>query len=286
MNNIKLEENFEVEDLELELFIQALYYQYGYDFREYSRAHLKRRVLYRMSVENLSSISVLQDKILHNKDFFYKIIGDFSINVTEMFRDPSFYRKIKEKVIPILKTYPYLKIWHAGCSTGEEVYSMAILLKEEGLLEKTQIYATDFSESALEIAKEGIYPMDLLKKYSINYHKAGGSKNLADYYSSMYGYAKFDHDLRKKIVFSSHNLVNDGVFGEMHMIICRNVLIYFNRTLQERVLELFEESLVRGGILGVGSKESISFTSIEKNFEEISANGKLYKKKYYKEKIK
>ncbi len=282
MDNIKLEDGSNIEDLELELFIQALYYHYGYDFREYSRMHLKRRVLYRMSVENIKSISMLLDKILHNKIFFYKIIGDFSINVTEMFRDPSFYEEIREKVIPILKTYPYIKIWHAGCSTGEEVYSMAILLEEEGLLGKSQLYATDFSQSALEIGKEGIYPMKLLKKYSVNYHKSGGTQNLADYYSSMYGYAKFNHNLRKKIVFSSHNLVNDGVFGEMHMVICRNVLIYFNKILQEHVLKLFEKSLVGGGILGIGSKESISFTSIEKNFEELSLNEKLFRKKCFK----
>ncbi len=281
MDKIILGDDFEVEDLELELIIQAIYHQYGYDFREYSRAHLKRRVLYRMSLENIKSISVLQAKILHDKDFFYKIIGDFSINVTEMFRDPDFYKTIREKVIPILKTYPFIKIWHAGCSTGEEVYSMAILLEEEGLLEKAQLYATDFSESSLEIAKEGIYPMDLLKQYSINYHKSGGYSNLADYYSSMYGYAKFNHNLRKKIVFSSHNLVNDGVFGEMHMIMCRNVLIYFNKDLQEHVLELFEKSLIRGGILGIGSKESISFTSVENSFEEISKKEKLFKKRYF-----
>lgn len=279
--NIKKLDNYSVEDIELELFIQALYLQYGHDFRNYSRAHLKRRINYRISsTEGVNTISQLQDRILHSREFFNKIIGDFSINVTEMFRDPDFYRSFRENVVPVLRTYPFLKIWHAGCSTGQEVYSMAILLKEEGLLERTQIYATDFNESVLKIAKEGIYSIDDIRSYTDNYNKSGGKESFSDYFTAKYDFVKFKDILRKKIVFSTHNLATDGVFGEMNVIICRNVLIYFDKQLQNRALNLFSESLVRGGILGLGSKETISYSSIEEKFEVLSQDEKIYKKKY------
>ncbi|MFV0358082.1 MAG: CheR family methyltransferase [Bacteroides thetaiotaomicron] len=240
---------------------------------------MKRRIRYRIEAEeDLATISDYTHKVLWHADFFRKVIPDFSINVTEMYRDPTFYQKIRAEVIPLLKTYPFLKIWHAGCSSGEEVYSMAILLKEEGLLDKTQIYATDFNDIILEKARAGIYDVDNLNKYEINYRESGGENKLSDYYSQAYGNIIFNHDLKERILFSNHNLVTDGVFGEMNMIICRNVLIYFEKSLQNKVLHLFEDSLGRGGILGIGSKESLEFTEFFERFKIIDPYEKLYKK--------
>ena len=248
-------------NIEIKLLLEAIFLKYGYDFRNYGQAHVKRRVMHRKTISGLDSISQITQKVLYDEDFFNLLLLDLSINVTEMFRDPGF-----------------LKIWHAGCATGEEVYSMAILLKEEGLYNKVQLYATDFNQVVLKKAKEGIYPIDLIKDYTGNYQKAGGKNSFADYYSAKYDSVLIDPSLKQNIVFADHNLVLDGVFGEMHMVICRNVLIYFNRTLQDRVIKLFLDSLVRGGYLCLGSKETLRFTTYFDNFSEVDKNDKIYKK--------
>jgi chemotaxis protein methyltransferase CheR len=221
----------------------------------------------------------MQFKILNDADFFHMILLDLSLNVTEMFRDPGFFVAIYEKVIPLLQTYPFLKIWHAGCSTGEEVYSMSILLKEQGLLDRCIIYATDFNQIVLNKAMEAIYPIEKIKGYAENYHKAKGKGSLSDYFTVKYGKAIIDKGLKKNIVFSDHNLVTDGVFGEMNMIVCRNVLIYFNRELQNRVHKLFYESLLPGGILCLGTKETLLFSDVKDNYKPLH-NLNIYKKIY------
>lgn len=269
-------------DIEVELFISALFMKYGYDFRNYSKAHMKRRIIHRLSLTpSIKNISELTYKILYDEAFFKTIISDFSINVTEMFRDADFYKALREKIIPYLKTYPFIKIWHAGCSTGEEVYSMAILLMEEGLYERTQIYATDFNDGVLEEAKAGIYPIERIKEYTQNYQRSGGTESFSKYYTAKYDWVKFDDNLKKRVVFSNHNLVTDGAFGEMNLIICRNVLIYFDRDLQNRVFKLFKESLVYGGILGIGSKETLTFSSVKNDFLTLLEKEKIYKKVIY-----
>ena len=268
------------ENIELELLLQAIFLQYGYDFRDYSRAHVKRRVKHRLMQEGLKSISELQNKILHNKESFEKIVRDLSINVTEMFRNPDFYKSIREKVIPMLKTYPFLKIWHAGCATGEEVYSFAIMLKEEGLLERTQIYATDFNSHVIHKAQKGIFSIRNIKEYTANYQKAGGKESFSDYYHANNELVIFDKSLNRNIVFAEHNLVTDGVFAEVNMIVCRNVLIYFNRDLQNNVLKLLHKSLITGGFLALGTKESLMFSDEERKYKVIDAKQKIFKKKY------
>jgi chemotaxis protein methyltransferase CheR len=268
------------ENIELELLLQAIFLQYGYDFRDYSRAHVKRRVKHRMIQEGLKSISELQNNILHDKESFGKIVRDLSINVTEMFRNPDFYKSIREKVIPMLKTYPFLKIWHAGCATGEEVYSFAIMLKEEGLLERTQIYATDFNSHVIDKARKGIFSIRSIKEYTVNYQKAGGKESFSDYYHANDELVIFDKSLNRNIVFAEHNLVTDGVFAEVNMIVCRNVLIYFNRDLQNNVLKLLHKSLITGGFLALGTKESLLFSDEEKKYKVIDAKQKIFKKRH------
>ncbi|RKE03979.1 CheR family methyltransferase [Marinifilum flexuosum] len=266
-------------DIEIPLFLEAVYQKYSYDFRDYSKAHVKRRLLHRMSIGRFTSISHMQEKVLRDKAFFIDLLEDLSINVTEMFRDPDFYKSFRENVVPTLKTYPFIKIWHAGCSTGEEVYSLAILLKEEGLLDRCQVYATDFNRKVLEIAKHGIYQTQELDKFQRNYIKSGGKEKLSDYYTLKYGSIKFDQALSKHVVFADHNLVTDHVFAEVNLILCRNVLIYFNRELQNKVINLFHESLVHSGHLCLGSKESLRFTQHEHSFADIDAKQKIFKKK-------
>ncbi len=269
-----------IENIELELLLQAVFLQYGYDFRDYSRAHVKRRVKHRVAQEGMKSISELQNYVLHDKSTFERLVRSLSINVTEMFRNPDFYKSVREKVIPILKTYPYLKIWHAGCATGEEVYSFAIMLKEEGLLKRTQIYATDFNPDVIQQAQKGIFPIRNIKEYTTNYQKAGGKESFSDYYHANDEWVIFDKNLKKNIVFAEHNLVTDGVFAEVNMIICRNVLIYFNRNLQNEVLKLLHKSLIAGGFLALGTKESLMFSSEEKKYKAIDARQKIFKKKH------
>ncbi len=269
-----------IEKIEINLLLEAIFQQYGYDFRDYSRAHIKRRINHRKAMSGLKSITRMQEKVLYDQDFFNKLLLDFSINVTEMFRDPEFYNFLRRRVISRLKTYPFLKIWVAGCSSGEEVYSMAILFREEGIYDRVQIYATDFNENILAKAKEGIYPVKVMKKYCENYTKAGGTGDFSDYYISKYDSAMMSQELRENIVFADHNLVTDGAFGEMNMVVCRNVLIYFTRDLQKRVIELFAESLVPGGFLCLGSKEGITFIDSKRRFNDFETVFNTFQRKY------
>lgn len=267
------------EQLEIQLLLEAIYRKYGYDFREYSLAHTRRRLEYRRAIEGMKNYCEMQHKVIHEASFFEQLLLDLSINVTEMFRDPWFYKKIRELVIPHLQTYPFVKIWHAGCSAGQEVYSMGILLEEESMKERAQIYATDFNEAILEKAKKGIYPMDLVRQYTANYQAANGTASFSDYYTADYDHVIMKNSLKDKMLFTPHNLATDGVFGEMHVIFCRNVLIYFNRELQNRVFNLFYDSLIPGGFLCLGSKESLRFSDVADKFELVSEREKIYRKK-------
>ena len=273
-----------IENIEINLLLEAIFQRYGYDFRNYARASIKRRILsfLAMNPEIIGAedenISKLIPQVLYDEDLFQKLLQYFSITVTEMFRDPEFFKALREKVIPYLKTFPHVRIWHAGCSSGEEVYSMAIILKEEGLYNKTTIYATDFNDEALGNAKKGIYKLEAGKEFSKNYQKSGGKKSLASYYHANYDAMIFDKSLMKNVTFSNHNLVLDGSFGEMHLILCRNVLIYFDKTLQGKIFNLFDESLCDNGFLGLGSKETLSFSNAEKDFSVFDKNWKIYQK--------
>lgn len=269
----------ENERLEIRLLLEAVFLKYGYDFRDYATAHTKRRLAHRMELSGLSNFAQMQHKVIHDEGFFNTLLLDLSINVTEMFRDPWFYKTVRETVVPHLKTYPFIKVWHAGCSAGQEVYSMAILLAEEGMKERAQIYATDFNELILEKAREGIYPIDVIRAYTANYQQGGGTGSFGDYYTADYENVIIERSLRERVLFSSHNLVTDGVFGEMHVIFCRNVLIYFNRDLQNRVLRLFYDSLCPGGFLCLGSKESLKFSELADHFTPVAGREKIYRKK-------
>ncbi|ELR73922.1 Chemotaxis protein methyltransferase CheR [Fulvivirga imtechensis AK7] len=269
-----------IEDVEIELLLEGVYQRYGYDFRDYARTHVRRRILNRLQLSQLESISQLQHHVLYDPDFASLLIKDLSISVTEMFRDPAFYRAVRDKIIPALKTWSYVKIWHAGCSTGEEVYSMAILLKEEGLYDRVQIYATDFNEYSLKQAREGIFSLEDMKQYSGNYQQSNARHSFSNYYFSDFGLAIMDQSLKKNIVWANHNLVTDSDFTETHMIVCRNVLIYFNRGLQNKVYKLFYSSLVNGGILCLGSRENLYTSDFKNNFDVIDQDQKIYKKKY------
>jgi chemotaxis protein methyltransferase CheR len=268
----------DLEKIEINLLLQGLYDWCGYDYREYSYHSIRRRVWNRVRAENLGTITALLEKILHDSDCLKRLISDFSINVTEMFRDPLFFLAFREKVVPLLRTYPSIRIWHAGCSTGEEVYSMAILLHEEGLYDRAKIYATDINADVLKKAKLGIFPIETMKRYTNNYLKSGGWKAFSDYYSVTNHGVKFHSYLSKNIIFAQHNLVTDQSFNEFHVILCRNVLIYFNKSLQEKVHTLFYESLGMFGILGLGDKETILYTNKANSYEAISGKQKLYRK--------
>ena len=275
------EDQLENQDIEIRLLIQAIYEKYGYDFRNYSQAHIKRRVINRLNLSGMGNISDMIHEVLINHKFVDQLLMDLSINVTEMFRDPSFYKAVREQVVPVLKTYPFIKIWHAGCSSGEEVYSMAILLREEGLYNRTQIYATDFNPVIIKQAREGIYPINRMKEFTMNYQKAGGKSAFSDYYTANYESAKILDTFKKNIVFATHNLVTDSVFAEVHMVVCRNVLIYFDRNLQDKVIGLFSDSLTGGGVLCLGSKESMQFSRFNHNFESLVKGERIYIKKYH-----
>jgi chemotaxis protein methyltransferase CheR len=268
----------ELERLEVELLLEAIHRRYGFDFREYAKASLKRRVWRRIAAERLTSISGLQERVLHDPACMERLLLDLSINVTAMFRDPSFYRSFREHAVPILRTYPFTRIWVAGCSTGEEVYSLSILLDEEGLSERARIYATDINEAVLERARTGVFPLDKMQEYTQNYIRAGGSRAFSEYYSAAYDGAQFDRSLVKNVVFAQHNLVSDGSFNEFHAIVCRNVMIYFDRSLQDRVHDLFYESLALRGVLALGHKETIRFTRFADAYEELDSDERLYRK--------
>ncbi|PKP32442.1 MAG: chemotaxis protein CheR [Bacteroidetes bacterium HGW-Bacteroidetes-16] len=278
MNNLTDDTNQTI-NIEIDLILDAIFQKYGYDFRNYSRAHVKRRLLHRLAGSHFKSLSQMQHEVLYDPSFFQEILKDLSINVTEMFRDPKFYLALRSEIIPLLKTYPFIKVWHAGCSTGEEVYSFAIVLKEEGLYDRVQIYATDFNRTVLDIAKKGIYPINRIKEFTANYQQAGGKQSFSDYYMADYNSVIFDQSLKKNIVFAEHNLVTDSVFAEVNIIICRNVLIYFNRELQNKVFTLFTESLINGGFLCLGSKETLQFSQNAGLYDVLNAYEKLYKKR-------
>jgi chemotaxis protein methyltransferase CheR len=271
-------EQLELETIELRLLLEGIYHHYGYDFREYALASLRRRIWRRVREEGLGSITALTDRVLHEPDCMVRLLGDLSINVTAMFRDPQFYVAFTEHVVPQLHTYPFTRIWVAGCSTGEEVYSLAILLSEHGLYERTRMYATDINQVVLEQARGGVFPLDRMQEYTENYLRAGGARAFSEYYSAAYGGALFDQRLRDNVVWAQHNLAQDGSFNEFHVILCRNVLIYFDRSLQNRVHRLFYESLGRFGTLCLGNKESIRFSAYESCYEEIDAEARLYRR--------
>lgn len=272
-------EEAQIESVQIDLLLEGIHKIYGYDFRSYSMPSLKRRLkdlMYDLSITNYTE---LQHKIFYDPEVFYKFTNKVSVTVTEMFRDPNFFISLKEKVFPKLRTYPYFKIWHAGCATGEEVYSMAILLHELDLLDRAIIYATDINQNSLKIAKAGIYSKEKLNQYLENYNKVTGLNNFSNYYHEKYNAIKIRDFLKKRITFASHNLVTDNVFGEMNLILCRNVLIYFNNELQNRTLDLFCNSLGNFGYLCLGTKESLVSTSASKKFDKVCASEKIYRKK-------
>jgi len=267
-----------LEPAELRSMLEAMHVAYGYDFTDYAEVSVKRRVMGFMTKRKLTSVDDLQKLLLSDDRLFEEFIREISVTVTEMFRDPTFYAALREKVVPRLKTYPFIKIWLAGCATGEEVYSLAILLKEEGVLGRSVIYATDINQQSLQVAKDGIYPLDYMKNYTLNYQKSGGKADFSDYYIAKFESAMFDHSLRENVVFSSHNLATDKSFNEFHVVICRNVLIYFNQQLQSRVIGLFHDSLCQFGFLGLGSKESLLFAINQKDFVDVDRKQKIFMK--------
>ncbi len=265
--------------LEVRLLLEAIYLKSGFDFRGYAAAHIKRRLDHVRVQAGMAAFTDVIHRLIEDDDFFDTVLTALSINVTEMFRDPSFYRRIRETVIPHLKTYPFIKIWHAGCAAGQEVYSMAILLAEEGMKARTQIYATDINPPVLEAARRGIYPLEVMRQYTANYQKAGGTTSFSEYYTASEDAALLNGALKDNVLFSPHNLVTDGIFGEMNLIFCRNVLIYFGDDLQNQVIKLFLDSLCNGGFLCLGSKESLRFSEHADAFEVIDAREKIYRKK-------
>jgi chemotaxis protein methyltransferase CheR len=268
----------DLERIEIELLLEAVFRHYGFDFRSYAYASIRRRLWKRADAEGLSSISELQARVLHAPDAMERLLIDLSVSVTSMFRDPGFYVAFRRDVIPLLRTYPFIRVWHAGCSTGEEVYSTSIVLEEEGLLDRTRIYATDINDAVLQQARDGIFPLNRMQEYTENYIRAGGRRSFSEYYTAKYDGALFSPALTRNIVFSQHNLVTDRSFSEFHVIFCRNVLIYFDRELQHRVHALFYESLVNFGVLGLGSKESLRFSQYEACYEKLGSREKLYRK--------
>ncbi|SHG77683.1 chemotaxis protein methyltransferase CheR [Chryseolinea serpens] len=260
--------------------MDAIYKKYGYDFRQYSEAHITRRIMNRVRLSGLEDISYVRSEVMNNETFASQLLQDLSITVTEMFRDPGFYKSLRENVIPLLKTYPFIKIWHAGCSTGEEVYSVAILMQEEGLYGRTTIYATDFNQQALNKAKGGIFSNGLMKEYTTNYQLSGGKESFLNYYTSDYDHVIMNQSLKRNIVWANHNLVTDSVFAEAHLILCRNVLIYFETELQNKVQKIFFDSLINGGILCLGAKEGLRFSDLRDEYTELDKQHRIFKKKY------
>jgi len=268
----------DIQEFEVNQLLETILFRYGYDFRNYARASLERRILERLHFSGLRSISEMIPKVMYEPEFFDQFIKDMSVTVTEMFRDPPVYMNIRKEICTQLRTYSRLNIWHAGCATGEEVYSMAILLEEEGLLKRSRIYATDYNEHSLEVAAKGIYPAEKIKLYTNNYLASGGKASFADYYQAKYGSAKMKESLKENITFANHNLVKDHFFAQMHLIMCRNVLIYFDRQLQDRVLSLFKESLIHRGFLVLGEKESLEFSQEKNSFEAYSKKERIYRR--------
>ena len=268
----------DLERIEIKLLTEGIYRHYGFDFRDYSMPSLKRRVWKRVFAEGLSTVSGLQEKILHDPGCMERLLLDLSINTTAMFRDPTFYLTFRQKIVPMLRTYPFVRLWHAGCSTGEEVYSMAILLQEEKLLDRCRIYATDINEAVLQRAKDGIFPLQTMQENTSNYIAAGGNGTFSEYYTARYDYAIFRPSLRENAVFAQHNLVTDSSFNVFNVIFCRNVLIYFNTALQDRVQRLFLDSMEMFGILGLGKKETIRYSAVADRYEDVDVEQRLYRR--------
>jgi chemotaxis protein methyltransferase CheR len=268
----------DLEQLEIELLLEAIHRRYGIDFRQYAQASLKRRLYRRMHAEGLETLSQLQDRLLHEPPCMERLLLDLSINVTAMFRDPTFYATFRKTVVPLLRTYPFTRIWCAGCSTGEEVYSLAIVLHEEGLYEKTRLYATDINERVLQTAREGVFPLDQMQQYTQNYIRSGGAGDFSTYYVAAYDNVRFARSLTENVVFAQHNLAMDRGFNEFNVIVCRNVMIYFDKALQDHVHGLFYESLATFGVLALGHKESIGFTRFADRYEAIDSDERIYRK--------
>jgi chemotaxis protein methyltransferase CheR len=267
-----------LEALELDLLLEAVFRLYGYDFRDYAKTSMRRRIANLMRQEEVSTISALQDRVLHDRRCWERVLNGISVNVSAMFRDPSFFLAFRQHAVPVLRTYPFIRIWQAGCSLGEEAYSLAIMLEEEGLYDRSLIYATDINEVSLRQAREAIYPAELMQKYTQNYLQAGGQRSFSEYYTARYDYAILRPTLQRNIVFSQHNLVSDAPFNEFNVILCRNVMIYFNRGLQERTHNLLHASLAMFGILGLGARESLRFMPHEHMYEPLVSGEKLYRR--------
>jgi chemotaxis protein methyltransferase CheR len=267
-----------VEEIELNLLLEGIYRHYGFDFRNYALSSLRRRVWNIMKNENVPSISLLQDRILHDPSCLERFLYSLSVNVSAMFRDPHFYCVFRNEVVPLLRTYPFIRIWQAGVSMGEEVYSLAILLQEEGIYDRCRIYATDINDYVLKKAKDGIYPIELMQTYTNNYIRAGGTRSFSDYYTAAYDRVILKSSLRDNVVFAQHNLASDASFNEFHVILCRNVMIYFNSELQTQVHHLLHDSLVMFGVIGLGARETMRFSPHEHAYEEIDNAARLYRR--------
>ncbi len=267
----------EIEDIEVDALVHALRRRYGHDFTQYARASLIRRLRYALARSGHASLSQLQGAVLRDRDACRALIADLSVTTTEMFRDPPFYEALRRELVPLLRTYPSINVWIAGCATGEEAYSVAILLSEEGLYDRSRIYATDTNQVALDTAREGVYPADPMRANAVNYRLAGGASSFSSYWRSRYGFVAMTPELKRNLVFSDHNLATDGPFASMHLVLCRNVLIYFTRPLQDRVVGLLADSLVPRGFLGLGTKESLRFLAPRERFDEVSAEWRLFR---------
>jgi Methylase of chemotaxis methyl-accepting proteins len=269
----------EVTDDEMESLLNEVLEIYGYDFSDYSRASLKRRINRLFQNDHFSGFAEFNQRVKNDHRYFARFVEEITVNVTEMFRDPPFYLALREKVLPVLSTHPLIRIWHAGCSTGEEVYSMAILLQEAGLLHKSLLYATDINPGVLDILRKGIFPLRAMKQYSENYIQSGGKQDFSKYYTAKYEWAKFDEDLAEKMIVSTHNLVSDRSFNAFQLILCRNVLIYFDKQLQEKALRLFDESLESLGFLALGARENLKFSSIAPSYQQLENKERIWRKK-------
>ena len=267
-----------VEEIELYLLCEGVYRRYGIDLRHYSPASLARRIREFMDAEGLGTISDAQACVLHDAQAFGRFVEAVSVPITAMFRDPAFYRAFRERIAPALRSVPFLRVWHAGCATGEEVYSTAILLQEEGLLDRTRIYATDINESAIRRAKQGVFPLRKMHDYSLNYQKAAGQGSFSDYYTARSDHATFSPELKKNIVWGAHNLATDASFNEFQVIMCRNVMIYFTLELRRRVHELLHDSLQASGYLALGYRESLQLTGYESRYAPVHDEAKIYRK--------
>lgn len=272
-----LDKGLQIRDDDMEVLLSEILDRYGYDFTDYSKASLKRRINRLLSIDKFPSFAEFRYRLQTDENYLHRFVEEVTVNVTEMFRDPPFYKALREEVLPVLATYPFIRIWHAGCSTGEEVYSMAILLQEMNLLHKSLLYATDVNPGVLDKLRKGIFPLANMKQYAENYIRSGGTQDFSKYYTTKYSLAKFDQSLASKMIVSTHNLTSDRSFNEFQLICCRNVLIYFEKDLQDRVLTLFTDSLEKRGFLGLGSKESLKFSAVAAQYKQVSRE-KIWRK--------